>query len=103
MRNMPMLADNRQPVFRLQLYVSFLRCNTFGLSDGRAIDGSRSGNSARCLNHACTPNCEALDSGDRIFIHALADIAPGCELFIDCAPAIDGEPSDETRLQYTCH
>src|SRR6516165_4353579 len=31
----------------------------FGLSDGRVIDGSRGGNSARFLNHACDPNCEA--------------------------------------------
>ena len=74
----------------------------FGLSDGRVIDGSRGGNSARFLNHACTPNCEAIESGDRVFIHALADIAPGCELFIDYALVIDGEPTDEIRQQYAC-
>ncbi|MHB9842094.1 SET domain-containing protein [Paraburkholderia terrae] len=74
----------------------------FGLSDGRVIDGSRGGNSARFLNHACTPNCEAVETGDRVFIHALADIAPGCELFIDYALAIDGEPTDEIRQQYAC-
>lgn len=62
----------------------------FGLSDGRVIDGSRSRNSARFLNHACAPNCEAIESGDRVFIHALADIAPGCELFIDYALVVDG-------------
>jgi SET domain-containing protein len=55
----------------------------FGLSDGRVIDGGRRGNNARFLNHACAPNCEAIESGDRVFIHALADIAPGSELFID--------------------
>ncbi|MEI6003505.1 SET domain-containing protein-lysine N-methyltransferase, partial [Paraburkholderia bengalensis] len=43
----------------------------FGLSDGRVIDGSRGGNSARFLNHACEPNCEAIEVGDRVFIHAL--------------------------------
>ena len=43
----------------------------FGLSDGRVIDGSRGGNSARWLNHACAPNCETIEDGDRIFIHTL--------------------------------
>jgi hypothetical protein len=42
----------------------------FGLSDGRVIDGSRDGNSARFLNRARSPNCEAIESGDRVFIHA---------------------------------
>jgi SET domain-containing protein len=35
----------------------------FGLSDGRVIDGSRGGNSARWINHACTPHCEAVEDG----------------------------------------
>jgi hypothetical protein len=74
----------------------------FGLSDGRVIDGSRGGNSARFLNHACTPNCEAVESGDRVFIHALIDIGPGDELFIDYALTIDGEPNDAIRQQYAC-
>lgn len=74
----------------------------FGLSDGRVIDGSRGGNSARFLNHACAPNCEAIESGERVFIHALTDIVPGSELFIDYALAIDGEPTDEIRQQYAC-
>ena len=39
----------------------------FGLSDGRVIDGSRGGNSARFLNHACDPNCEAIETGKRVF------------------------------------
>jgi hypothetical protein len=47
-----------------------------GLSDGRVIDGSRGGNSARFLNHACAPNCEAIETGDRVFIRASGAIAP---------------------------
>ncbi|MEM5439946.1 SET domain-containing protein [Paraburkholderia diazotrophica] len=74
----------------------------FGLSDGRVIDGSRGGNSARFLNHACAPNCEAIETGDRVFIHALTDIAPGHELFIDYALVIDGELNDAVREQYAC-
>lgn len=43
----------------------------FGLSDGRVIDGSRGGNSARWLNHACAPNCETIEDEGRIFIYTL--------------------------------
>lgn len=75
----------------------------FGLSDGRVIDGSRGGNSARFLNHACAPNCEAIETGERVFIHALTAIAPGDELFIDYGLSVDGALTDEVRAQYRCH
>lgn len=75
----------------------------FGLSDGRVIDGSRGGNSARFLNHACSPNCEAIETGERVFIHALAAIAPGEELFIDYCLSVDGAVTDDIRTQYRCH
>ncbi|WP_223957574.1 SET domain-containing protein [Paraburkholderia sabiae] len=74
----------------------------FGLSDGRVIDGSRGGNSARFLNHACEPNCEAIETGDRVFIHALTAINVGDELFIDYGLVIDGEVTDDVRTQYAC-
>ena len=74
----------------------------FGLSDGRVIDGSRGGNSARFLNHACAPNCEAIETGDRVFIHALTGIKPGEELFIDYGLAIDGDMTEDIRVQYAC-
>ncbi|MGF6880430.1 SET domain-containing protein [Paraburkholderia sp. MM5477-R1] len=54
----------------------------FGLSDGRVIDGSRGGTSARWLNHACAPNCETIEDGSRIFIQTLRPIDVGEELFI---------------------
>jgi SET domain-containing protein len=75
----------------------------FGLSDGRVIDGSCGGNSARFLNHACIPNCEAIETGDRVFIHALTAIKPGEELFIDYSLVIDGEITGDIRAQYVCH
>jgi len=74
----------------------------FGLSDGRVIDGSRGGNSARFLNHACAPNCEAIETGDRVFIHALVVIQPGDELFIDYGLEVDGEITEEIRAHYAC-
>ncbi|MDH6147424.1 SET domain-containing protein [Paraburkholderia sp. WSM4179] len=54
----------------------------FGLSDGRVIDGSRGGTSARWLNHACAPNCETIEDGSRIFIQTLRPIDVGEVLFI---------------------
>ncbi|WP_225032077.1 SET domain-containing protein [Paraburkholderia sp. XV] len=74
----------------------------FGLSDGRVIDGSRGGNSARFINHACAPNCEAIETDERVFIHALVDIQPGDELFIDYGLSVDAEITDEIRAHYAC-
>jgi len=74
----------------------------FGLSDGRVIDGSRDGNSARWLNHACAPNCETIKDEGRIFIHTLRAIEPGKELFIEYLLAIDDPASEEARTQYAC-
>ena len=75
----------------------------FGLSDGRLIDGNLGGNSARFINHACAPNCEAIETGYRVFIHALIAIEPDDELFIVYSLAGDGEISEEVRAHYACH
>ncbi|MFM0007083.1 MULTISPECIES: SET domain-containing protein [Paraburkholderia] len=74
----------------------------FGLSDGRVIDGSRGGNSARWLNHACAPNCETVEDQGRIFIYALRPVDAGEELFIDYLLAIDDAEDEEARAQYAC-
>ncbi|MCX4174650.1 MULTISPECIES: SET domain-containing protein [Paraburkholderia] len=74
----------------------------FGLSDGTVIDGSRGGNSARWLNHACAPNCETIEDQGRIFIHTLRAIEPGEELFIEYLLAIDDPANKEVRAQYAC-
>jgi uncharacterized protein len=74
----------------------------FGLSDGRVIDGSRGGNSARFLNHACTPNCEAIETGNRVFIHTLVAIDAGDELSIDYGLEVDGEITEDIRARYAC-
>jgi uncharacterized protein len=74
----------------------------FGLSDGRVIDGSQNGNSARWLNHACTANCEAIEDAGRVFIETLQDIDAGQELFIEYLPAVDDPVDEDTRRQYAC-
>ncbi|SOE89101.1 hypothetical protein SAMN05446927_7761 [Caballeronia arationis] len=55
----------------------------FDLDDGQVIDGAQGGNSARWVNHSCEPNCEAEQQGSRVFFHALRDIEPDEELFIE--------------------
>lgn len=74
----------------------------FGLSDGRVIDGGRGGNSARWLNHACKANCEAVEVGNRVFIHALTSIPAGAELFIDYALETDEPANASVAQQYAC-
>ncbi|HDR9017871.1 SET domain-containing protein-lysine N-methyltransferase [Burkholderia multivorans] len=74
----------------------------FGLSDGRVIDGGRRGNSARWLNHSCIANCEAVENGDRVFIHASVAIAPGEELFLDYQLTVEDLADEEARLSYVC-
>lgn len=75
----------------------------FGLTDGRVIDGSVGGNSARWLNHSCRPNCEAIeDEHGRVFIETLRDVMPGDELFIMYALAIDEALTPESAADYAC-
>lgn len=74
----------------------------FGLSDGRVIDGSQGGNSARWLNHACSANCIATEDAGRVFIHASADVDAGAELFIDYSLEVDDPSDEDTVRQYSC-
>jgi uncharacterized protein len=74
----------------------------FAVDDDIVIDGAQNGNDARFFNHACEPNCEAINESGRIFIEALAGIQPGTELVYDYALQRD-EPWDESfRGQYVC-
>jgi SET domain-containing protein len=51
-----------------------------GLDSRWTIDGSPRTNLARYVNHACTPNAEALIIGRRIWIYAIRAIKPGDEI-----------------------
>lgn len=72
----------------------------FGLSDGSVIDGAQGGNATRNINHACTPNVEAVEHWDAdgvlmLVIRTLRRVRAGAELFLDYALVIEGEdPSD---------
>ena len=75
----------------------------FDLDDGRVIDGATGGNSARWLNHSCTPNCEAEQQGSRVFIRAIRDIEEGRELFIDYQLTVAGRLSAAVKRIYACY
>lgn len=72
----------------------------FGLSDGTIIDGAEGGNALRHLNHACAPNCEAVEyhqaSGKLgLRIQTLRDVQAGEELTLDYALQVDPSSDDE--------
>lgn len=74
----------------------------FGLSDGRVIDGGRGGNSARWINHACSPNCAAVEEHGRVYIEAAIDITAGTELYLDYRLSVAGRRTAAVRRQYAC-
>lgn len=74
----------------------------FHLDDGHVIDGKHLGNSAKWINHSCEPNLEAEQEGDRVFLRALRDIAPGEELFFDYGLVIDSRITPTLKKEYAC-
>ncbi|OGA18204.1 MAG: SET domain-containing protein-lysine N-methyltransferase, partial [Betaproteobacteria bacterium RIFCSPLOWO2_02_FULL_63_19] len=70
-------AERRYPIDPVP-YHTFL----FEIGDGTmCIDAARGGSVAKWINHACNPNCEAVeDEDERIFIEAVRAIRPGEEL-----------------------
>jgi len=75
----------------------------FGLENGEVINPEIGGNDARCINHCCDPNCEAIEEDNRIFIYAMCDIEPGEELFYDYAMEIDEPITEESKRKFACH
>lgn len=75
----------------------------FDIGDGTVIDGAVGGNSARWINHACRPNCEAEDRNGRIFILTVRPIRSGEELSIDYELFVEGRYTRQLRQRYACH
>ena len=76
----------------------------FHIDDKRVIDGG-TGGSAKWINHACDPNCEADEDDDagRVFIKALRDIEPGEELNYDYGLVLEGRQTKKAKKQFACH
>ena len=74
----------------------------FSLEGGKVIDAKVGGNSSRWINHACEPNCQADETGGRVFIRALRDLQPGDELFYDYGLVLDERQTAKLKKQYAC-
>lgn len=91
-------AENRHPHDPLHPNHTFF----FQREDGKVIDGGVHGNSARWINHACTPNCETHEENGRIFIHALRPIEPGEEITYDYGLVLDMRYTQKVKAEYAC-
>jgi SET domain-containing protein len=76
----------------------------FGLTNGKdVIDPEIGGNEARWINHACQPNCEAIEEGNKVFIYARRTVQPGEELFYDYGLEVDQPRTKALEKEYVCH
>jgi SET domain-containing protein len=75
----------------------------FQLETGEVIDALHGGNSARWINHACDPNCEAEEADGRVFVKALRDLQPGEELFYDYGLIIDERYTPKLKKEFACY
>jgi SET domain-containing protein len=67
------------------------------------IDATRLGNSARWINHSCSPNCEAVDDEGRIYIEAIQDIRSGEELTYDYNLRLDEPHTPAAKSEHPCY
>lgn len=74
----------------------------FHIDEDHVIDALFGGNSSRWINHACDPNCEADESGGRVFIKALRNIRAGEELNYDYGLIIDERYTPKLKAEYPC-
>lgn len=61
----------------------------FELNDQYDIDGSPDYNTAKYVNHSCSPNCESRIIDDRIWIVAIRNITKGDEITYDYSYDLD--------------
>jgi SET domain-containing protein len=82
----------------------------FTLNDHYVIDGSVGGNSARWINHSCTPNCQGFliehGSGDpakdRVVIETLQPIKAGEELTYDYGITLEEPHTPKLKRIWAC-
>jgi len=74
----------------------------FLLENDMVIDGYRGGNSARWINHSCSPNCEPVEEDNRLYIHAIRNIRAGEELSYEYNLVIEGRYTPAIKRLYAC-
>ncbi len=93
-------ADRRYDDTLMKRHHTFL----FTLDSKTVIDGAieTGGGDASYINHSCEPNCEAVITGKKIFIHALCTIEPGAELAYDYQYERTGKDDAKLEKFYVC-
>jgi SET domain-containing protein len=74
----------------------------FQIDDDLVIDALHGGNSARWINHSCSPNCKPVVEDSRVFIRAKKNIAAGEELNYDYGLIIDERITPKLMAEYPC-
>jgi SET domain-containing protein len=74
----------------------------FQVDEDQVIDALHGGNSARWINHCCTPNCKPEVVAGRVFIKAKKDISAGSELNYDYGLILDVPITKKLIEQYPC-
>jgi SET domain-containing protein len=74
----------------------------FQIDEDRVIDALHGGNSARWINHSCSPNCKPVVEDGRVFIKAKKDIKQGEELNYDYGLIIEERMTKKLMAQYPC-
>ena len=69
----------------------------FNINKRFDLDGDYKFNTARLINHSCSPNCEVLGEGLKIWVYAIKNIKKGDELSYDY-----GFSFDEDFKNYPC-
>jgi hypothetical protein len=73
----------------------------FTVDEKRVIDGNTGGD-AKYVNHSCSPNCETVQDGDKIFIESLRSIPKGQELTYDYHLVVEEKITDEILKEFAC-
>jgi uncharacterized protein len=74
----------------------------FSVDDKTVIDATRWGNSARFINHSCSPNCEAIEEDGRIFITTTKKVSAGEELTYDYNLVLEERHTPTVKRAHAC-
>ena len=90
------------PVEEIYYYNEELRRYLIQVEEGLFLTPSWPTEPAEYFNHSCDPNCEAIITGKKIFIHALRGIYPGTELAYDYQYERTGKNDAKLEKFYFC-
>ncbi|MBX3651324.1 MAG: SET domain-containing protein-lysine N-methyltransferase [Burkholderiales bacterium] len=75
----------------------------FAATDEIVIDATKRGGPARWINHSCRPNCEADETGGRVFISSIRAIRAGEELSYDYNLVLEERHTPKLKREHPCH